>query len=187
MADEEVQGFAGLSFDDVKDAVGAVAGSGDEVAAAVSFVRDHGDDLVDLVAKLPELLASTAGALTEAADDVGKAAAFLTGGRNAGPGVQSLADVAGEALDACREELGSAKKLLDMVGSSFDKLPIPDGGIGDRVADAAKRFDTVGDRLADVAGQLRKLGEAVDSAGQGLANTSKKLEAGGNALSKFQG
>lgn len=184
MADE-IQGFAGLNFDDVKEAVGQVVGSGDEVAAAVNFVREHGDDLIDLVAKLPELLASTAGALSEAADDVGSAAAFLTGGRNAGPGVQSLAGAAGSALDACRDELGSATKLLDLVGNQFDKLPIPDGGIGDKIADAAKRFDTVGDRLAEVAAQLRDLGDAVDSAGHGLASTAKKLEAGGSALGKF--
>ncbi len=185
MADEQIKGFAGLNFDDVKEAVGAVVGSGDEVTAAVSFVRDHGDDLVELVGKLPELLAATAGALSEAGDDVGKAAAFLTGGRGAGPGVQSLAEVAGDALDACRDELGSAQKLLDTVGKQFDKLPIPDGGIGERVADAAQRFDAVGDRLAEVAEQLRRLGEAVDSAGQGLANTSRKLDAGGKALGRF--
>ncbi len=188
MADEEIQGFAGLG--DMKDAVGAVLGSTDDVGKAVAFVAEHGDDLVDLVRRLPELMASTASALTDASDDVSTAAAFLTGGkdssgRDAGVGVQSLAEVAGEALEACREELGSAKDLLDTVGRQFDKLPIPDGGIGERVTDAAQRFDKVGDRLAEVARQLRSLGEAVDSAGNGLASTAKKLDAGGKALAKF--
>ncbi|MEL7158172.1 MAG: hypothetical protein AAFN30_16455 [Actinomycetota bacterium] len=184
MADE-IQGFAGLNFDDVKEAVGAVVGSGDDVAAAVTFVREHGDDLIDLVGRLPDLLAATAQALTDAGDDVGRAAAFLTGGRDSGPGVQSLAGAAGDALDACRDELGSAQRLLDTVGKQFDKLPIPDGGIGDRLTDAATRFDRVGDRLAEVAGQLRQLGDAVDAAGHGLANTANKLEAGGSTLGRF--
>lgn len=188
MGDNEIQGFAGLSG--VKDAVGAVLGSGDEVADAVGFIREHGDDLVDLARRLPDLLSSTASALTDAAEDVASAAAFLTGGkdakgRDAGDGVQALAGVAGEALDACREELGSAKELFDLVARQFEKLPIPDGGIGERIGDAAARFDRVGDRLADVAGQLRRVGDAVDSAGQGLARTADKLDAGGQALARF--
>ena len=181
----EIKGFAGLDLGDVKDAVGAVMGSSDDVATAVAFVSEHGDDLIDFLGRLPELLASTASALTEAGDDVAAAAAFLTGGKGSGAGVKSLADVAGDALDTCRDELGSAKKLLDTVGKQFDRLPIPDGGIGDRFGDAAARFDSVGDRLGDVAEQLRKLGIAVDKAGHGLARTATKLENGGKALAAF--
>lgn len=188
MADDQIQGFAGLG--DMKDAVGAVLGSTDDVTAAVKFVAEHGDDIVALVRQLPALLESTSAALTDASDDVASAAAFLTGGkdakgRDAGAGVQSLAEVAGDALEACREELGSAKDLLEVVGRQFERLPIPDGGIGERVSDAATRFDRVGDRLGEVARQLRSLGLAVDRAGQGLADTAAKLEAGGNALAKF--
>ncbi|MEM7340322.1 MAG: hypothetical protein AAF467_16815 [Actinomycetota bacterium] len=180
-----VQGLGGFDLSDVSDAVGAMVGSSDDVAAAVRFVAEHGDDLVDLVGRLPELLASTAQALTEAGNDVSSAATFLTGGDDADDGVKNLAQVAGEALDACRRELGSAKRLLDTVGGAFEKLPIPDGGIGEKVADAAERFDAVGDRLADVADQLRKLGIAVDKAGHGLANTAEKLDRGGRALDTF--
>ena len=188
MADDQIKGFAGLGS--IKDAIDAVAGSTDEVSEVVGFVREHGDDIVDLVRRLPDLLAATAEALTDASDDVASAAAFLTGGkdargRDAGVGVQSLAGVAGDALDACREELGSAKELLDLVSDQFDKLPIPDGGIGDRIGDAAARFDRVGDRLAEVAGQLREVGDAVDKAGKGLARTAGKLEAGGTSLARF--
>jgi len=185
MAENEIQGFAGFDVDKMKDAVGAVLDSKDEVGSAVNFVRDHGDELIDLVGKLPELLASTAKALTDAANDVGDAADFLTGGKKTDRGVNALAGVAAEALDACRDELGSAKGLLETVGKAFDSLPIPDGGIGDRIGQTATRFDAVGDRLADVAGQLRKVGTAVDSAGKGLSRTAAKLEAGGSALNKF--
>ncbi len=185
MANDEIKGFAGLDFGQVKDAVGAVVGSGDDVAAAVGFVAEHGDDLIDLVGRLPELLSATASALTDAGDDVASAAAFLTGGRGAGDGVQAVAELASEALDVCRDELGSATKLLATVGKQFDKLPIPDGGIGERITDTAERFDTVGDRLGEVAEQLRRLGEAVDHAGHGLARTARKLDQGGKALGAF--
>ncbi len=185
MADEKIQGFAGLDLGDIKDAVGAVVGSGDDVADAVNFVREHGDDLVDFVRKLPELMSSTASALSDASEDVASAAAFLTGGKGSGDGVQALTELAGDALDVCRRELGSAQGLLDTVAEQFDKLPIPDGGIGEKIGDAAKRFDAVGDQLADVAQQLRKLGGAVDNAGHGLARTATKLDRGGQALAKF--
>jgi len=58
MADDEIQGFAGLGS--LKDAMSGVLGSTDEVADVVGFIREHGDDIVDLVRKLPDLLASTA-------------------------------------------------------------------------------------------------------------------------------
>ncbi|MDH4279068.1 MAG: hypothetical protein OEZ14_07900 [Acidimicrobiia bacterium] len=181
----EIQGFAGLDLDDVKSAVGAVVGSSDDVAGAVRFVAEYGDDIVDFIQRLPELLSSTASALSEAADDVAGAAAFLTGSPGKGDGVKAVANVAGEALDTCRSELASAQKLLDSVSKQFAKLPIPDGGIGDRIGDAAERFDRVGDRLAEVATQLRKMGLSVDRAGHGLARTADKLEKGGQALGRF--
>ena len=181
----QIQGFAGLDLGDVTEAVGAVIGSSDDVAAAVRFVTEYGDDVIDLIKRLPDLLASTASALTEAADDVAGAANFLTGAPGKGDGVRAVADLAGDALDVCREELGSAQKLLSTVARQFDKLPIPDGGIGDRIGDAADKFDRVGDRLAEVAVQLRKMGIQVDKAGQGLARTATKLERGGQALGKY--
>lgn len=183
--DNQIQGFAGLDLGQVKEAVGAVIGSGDDVASAVGFVAEHGDDIVDFVQRIPDLLASTATALTEAADDVAGAAAFLTGGKGAGDGVQAVAELAGDALETCRDELASAQNLLATVADQFEKLPIPDGGIGERIADAAQRFDHVGNRLADVATQLRKMGTSVDKAGHGLARTATKLEKGGKALGKI--
>ncbi len=93
MADE-IQGFGGFDLGKVKDAVGSVVGAGDEVAAAVAFVRDHGDDVIRLLGRLPELLTEAAGALSGASDDVSGAAAFLIGGESSGPGVKSVAGLA---------------------------------------------------------------------------------------------
>lgn len=183
--ENQIQGFAGLDLDDVKSAVGAVVGSSDDVAGAVRFVAEHGDEIIDFLQRLPELLASTSSALGEAADDVAAAAAFLTGSPGKGDGVKAVAEVAGDALDTCRSELASAQKLLAAVSKQFDKLPIPDGGIGERIGDAAERFDRVGDRLAEVATQLRKMGVSVDEAGHGLARTAGKLDKGGQALGRF--
>lgn len=185
--DDKIQGFGGfdLNLGKVKDAVTAAAGHTDDVTAAVVFVRDHGDELVDLVRKLPELLGSAAGALTGASNDVSAAASFLTGAPGSGPGVKSVAGLASDALDICRTELGDARKLFDAVANAFRHLPIPDGGIGERVGDAAQRFEVVGDKLAEVAEQLRHLGDAVDKAGHGLSATATKLEAGGAALNKL--
>lgn len=185
VANDEIQGFGGFDLENMKEVVNSALDSRDEVTAAVAFVREHGDEMIDLIRRLPELMAATSEALTDASDDVSSAADVLTGGKGAGPGVKALAGSASDALDACREELGSAKDLLDAVGNAFAKLPIPDGGIGGRVTEAADRFDTVGQRLAEVADQLRKMGGAVDKAGHGLADTASKLKAGGAALGRF--
>ncbi|MGI9605622.1 MAG: hypothetical protein ACR2P0_05735 [Acidimicrobiales bacterium] len=184
MAEEKPNALFGVTADQLKDLAGdVVGGGGNDITDAVKFVAQHGDDLIDLVGRLPELLSSTASALTEAADDVGAAAAFLTGGRNAGPGVQKLAEVASDALDTCRDELADAEALLRNVAGKFDRIPMVGDDIGEAMGDVAKRFDTVGDRLAQVAVQLRKLGGAVDSAGHGLSRTAAKLDTGGKALS----
>lgn len=212
--ESQIQAFAGLDAGRVKDVVSAVWDSKDEVAGAVAFVRDHGDEILDLVRKLPEYLSLTSKALTDAAEDVAGAAAFLTGGP--GPagkrtgGVLAVTQAAGEALDACRHELSDAKTLLDRVGAEFAKVPIPSvepkysevmgvriisglelgddkllASASERMGEIASRFDGVGERLAEVAEQLRKLGAAVDKAGDGLAGTATKLEAGGAALARF--
>ncbi len=187
MAEEKPNALFGVTADDLKDLAGSVVGdAGDsDVLKAVAFVRDHGDDVIDLVGRLPELLASTSSALTDAADDVSSAAAFLTGGRDSGPGVQRIAELAGDALETCRSELADAEGLLKDVAGMFDRVPMVGDDIRDLMESVAKRFDTVGDRLAEVAVQLRGLGGAVDSAGHGLSRTAAKLDSGGRALASF--
>ena len=210
----EIQSFAGVDADRVKDVVAAVWDHKDEVAAAVGFVREHGDDLVRLAARLPELLGSVSEFLTGAADDARSAAGFLTGagGHGADGGVKALAALAGEALDTCRTELASARDLLGKLGDELADVPIPsvrptysevlghklvtglDLGEGRllesasrRLRDGAERFDGVGAELAKVADVLRRIGGLVDDAGQGLAATAAKLEHGGKALGGLTG
>lgn len=214
-SDDRLQAFAGIDPDRVKDVVSAVWDHKDEVASAVGFVRDHGDDLVRLAGRLPELLASVSQFLTGAADDARSAAGFLTGDGAGGDdhgGVKALAALAGEALDACRTELASARDLLDKLGDELADVPIPsvrptysevlghklvtglDLGEGrlletasKRLRDGAERFDGVGSELAKVADVLRRIGGLVDHAGQGLASTAVKLERGGKALGGLTG
>lgn len=208
------QGFAGIDPDRVKDVVAAVWDHKDEVASAVGFVREHGDDLVRLAGALPALLGSVSEFLTGAADDARSAAGFLTGegAKGADGGVKALAALAGEALDTCRTELASARDLLDKLGDELAAVPIPsvrptysevlghklvtglDLGEGRlleaasrRLRDGAERFDGVGEELAKVADVLRRIGGLVDDAGQGLASTAAKLERGGKALGGLTG
>lgn len=202
----QVQSFAGLDAGRVADVISAVWEHRDDVAGAIEFVRDHGDDLVRLAARLPELLAATADFLTGAATDARSAATFLTGEGGSG-GVKALTGAAGSALDTCREELTGATAMLNRLGDELAGIPIPrvtptysevfgqrlvtglDVGGGNLLAPAtaqlhasAQRFEQVGAQLATVAEQLRRIGELVDHAGQGLSGTAGQLEQGGKAL-----
>ena len=202
----QIQSLAGLDADRVKDVVAAVWDHKDEVAGAVRFVREHGDDLVALAARLPALLAEAAEGLAGAGADARSAAAFLTGDGGKG-GVKALAELAGDALQKCREELTAARGLLDDLGGELDRVPIPsvrptysdvlghklitgldltDGRLleqaGKQVREGAARFDGVGEQLAKVADQLREIGALVERAGHGLAGTAAKLESGGKSL-----
>jgi hypothetical protein len=208
---EQVQSLAGLDTDRVKDVVAAVWDHKDEVAGAVAFVREHGDDLLALASQLPALLAAAAEGLAGAGSDARAAAAFLTGEGDHG-GVRALAGLAGDALKQCRTELAAARKLLDSLGDELDEVPIPsvrptysevlghrlitgldvaDGRLlepaSKRVREGAARFDGVGEQLANVADLLREIGDLVERAGQGLAKTAGKLESGGEALARFTG
>ena len=206
---EQIQSFAGVDPDRVKDVVAAVWDHKDEVAGAVRFVREHGDDLVALAARLPALLAAAAEGLAGAGADARAAAAFLTGEAGKG-GVKALAELAGDALEQCRTELAAARGLLDDLGGELDRVPIPsvrptysdvlghklitglelaDSKLleqaGKRVREGAARFDGVGEQLAKVADQLREIGDLVERAGHGLAGTAAKLESGGKSLAGF--
>lgn len=204
--DGQLQSLAGVDVDRVKDVVSAVWDHKDEVAGAVAFVRDHGEDLVALAARLPELLAKAADGLAGAGADARAAAEFLTGEGGKG-GVKALTELAGDALEACRHELSAARGLLDDLGQELDGVPIPsvrptysevlghrlitglelaDGKLleeaGKRVKEGAARFDGVGEQLAAVADRLREIGALVERAGHGLAGTAAKLESGGKSL-----
>lgn len=186
------QAFAGLDVGKLDDLVSSVWDHKDDVAGAVRFVRDHGDDLIALAAKLPELLASAATALGEAATDTRATASFLTGGSGGGSGgsggaesgVKALAQQAGHALDACRSELNAARGMLEKLAEALHGVPLI-GAAATTLQDGAAHFDGVGDQLAVVAEQLRSIGSLVDSAGEGLSRTADKLESGGRALSQF--
>jgi len=184
------QGFAGLDsvLDSAKvqDVVSAVWDHKDDVGAAVTFVRDHGDELMALAGRLPELFAAASTALSQAAGDTRTAAQFLTGrGGDASGGVKALSALAGDALDTCRHELTSAKDMLDGLASDLAGLPLIGGAAGQKLSDGAARFDAVGVQLAAVAEQLRTIGGLVDQAGAGLASTADRLDAGGAALATF--
>lgn len=218
------QPFAGIDTDRVNDVVAAVWDHKDDMAAAARFVRDHGDDLVSALGKLPQLFASAADYLGGAAQDARSAASFLTGETHPGDGtsdggeataghgggVKSLADVAGQALERCRDELAAARGMLDRLGAELEGVPIPsvtptysevlghrivtglDVGEGRLLASAseqirhgAERFAGVGDELAKVAALLRQIGGLVDQAGHGLADTAGKLEDGARSLATF--
>lgn len=75
----QIHSLAGLDADRVKDVVAAIWDHKDEVAGAVRFVREHGDDLVALAARLPALLAKVADQLREIGDLVERAGHGLAG------------------------------------------------------------------------------------------------------------
>lgn len=189
---DPVQSFAGLGKLDIgkldvgklDDLVSTVWDHKDEVADAVAFVRDHGDELIALAAKLPDLLASASAALTEAAADTRATATFLTGGDQVEHGVKALAQLAGEALETCRRELDDARGAMGKLASALGDVPLI-GAAAARLEDGAAHFDGVGVQLAAVAEHLRGIGDLVDRAGEGLARTADKLDGGGRALRSF--
>jgi hypothetical protein len=182
----ELQAFAGIDPGKVQDVVGAVWDHKDDVGSAVAFFRDHGDELLGLLGRLPQLFGSAASALGQAASDTRSAAQFLTGSGGGGDGVKGLAAAAGTALDTCRQELAGATKLFTDLASALGSLPMVGGALAP-LGDAAGRFDAVGAQLAVVAEQLRGIGGLVDQAGTGLASTADQLDAGSHALATFAG
>lgn len=200
--DTEVQGFAGLDPDRVKDVVSAVWDHKDDVASAVEFVRDHGDDLVRLAGKLPELLASVSEFLTGAADDARSAAGFLTGdggshGSDGGSdgGVKALAALAGQALEACRTELAAARHLLETLGDDLAAVPVPsvrptysevlghklvtglDLGEGRLLEPASKRLREGAERFDGVGTELGKVADLLRRIGGAVDEAGRGLAA----------
>jgi hypothetical protein len=156
------QSFAGQSFvgqgnldvGTLDDVVSAVWDHKDEVATAITFVRDHGDDLVKLASQLPDLLEKAAAALAEAAGDTRATAQFLTGAGTAGGGVKKLSEAAGDALETCRDELDDVRALVVKAADLLGRLPMMDD-IARSLANGVAHLDGAGTQLAAVAQSLR--------------------------------
>ena len=155
---------------DLKDMIG-------DITDVISFVREHGDDIVRWVKQTPELLGQAGHGLASAGAAAANAAGFLSGGDSP---VRGLVDVASRALDDCRDELVGAVELIgklagivggvhdgaaQQLASHGDRL----GGVAAGLSTVAEQFRLVGDRLGGTGDDLNRLGEHLQTTGTRLA------------------
>ena len=175
------------------------------------FIKDHGDDLVDMLERVPEILGKAGIGLSAAGSSAVKASGFLTGD-DGGVDVRELAETAASALNRCHDQLKGATDLLARLGDQIDDIKIPtlstshteimgfsvvtgiDLGESSIAGDAAGSLRSGADRLVDVAEDLQTvaekllgLGGAIGDAGADLRVVGGDLETSGTALVAMTG
>ena len=164
------------------DAVDFVWDNKDSIAAAVGFMQDNADELIDLGKRLPGFLANAGEALQTAGDGAHTASLMILG--EDGDGVRELATDAAEALERCRDELWAVMGLFDRAGNGLADLPVI-GDVANPLVDGAGRIGKVSDDLGSVARRLRGLGDQLTDAGEDLGWVGDSLGRSGVALQRF--
>lgn len=182
--------------DKITEVVGLVWENRDQFSAALDFVQEHGDELVDLLKRLPELLSTAGEALDAAGAGAETASVFLIGapigqgktGKTGPPAVAvtTLTETAADALDRCQNELHGVESMISGLGRQVDALGILPKSIRD-IGGGAHRIALVADDLATVADQLRHLGVSVNDAGADLGKVGEMLQYSGSALQSLTG
>ena len=151
----------------------------DEVQHVISFVREHGDDLVRLVQNTPKLLGDAGDGLVTAADAATNASGFLAGGDSP---IHSLVDVASDALDTCKDELHAAVEMVSRLAGIVHNLH---AGAAEELTEHAAKLGGVAEGLGSVATQFRLIGERLNSTGEDLAKMGGHLHSTGSRLAEM--
>ena len=150
---------------------------GDEIKDVIELVREN-RGMLEQLGKLPELFASFADGLEQAADQARAAGLALVGADGDDDGVRGkLLQVAESMGDLA----GSLDKGVGLIGDAADgigKVPLMDspakrlagaadelGSATDNVKDLAASMDTIADALATVGNALHKLGDHLAESG----------------------
>ncbi len=166
----------------------------DGLMQAVDFIAEHGEGLIDLLGRLPDILDRAGEALGTAAEAAIEASSFLTAGD--GLDADDIAGSAGMAMAVCQEHLSAVAGLLDRVGNELAGINVPAFDIersevmglsvvsgidvtSNRVAAGAARDVKAGAR------QLSEVAEALAAAGDGLGRLQSNLGAAGTRINSL--
>lgn len=163
----------------------------DGLMQAVDFITDHGEDLIDLLGRLPDILDRAGEALGTAAEAAVDASSFLTAGD--GLDADDIAGSAGKAMAVCQEHLSSVAKLLERVGDELGGIKVPAFDIERSEVmglSVVSGIDVKTNRVAagaarDVqasASQLAEVADALAAAGDGLGRLQSNLGAAGSRI-----
>jgi hypothetical protein len=172
--------------DSLGDVVRFVSENKEQLTRSLGFVRDHGDELLDLAGRLPELLGHAGSGIEAAGAAAQTASRFLTGGDGGNVGADGLLDFASVALERCRSLVADAGALVGTIGARVEKLPLVDDAAAALRA-SGERFDDLASQLAEVASRFTSLGQRLAEAGVDLDRAGSQLQVSGGALRSFAG
>lgn len=189
----------------IKEVVDLVLNNKDSLLDAVAFVRDHGDDLIDLMQRLPDILERAGSALATAGDAAMQASQFLVAGD--GVDADDVASAAATAIEVCTEHLGTVASLLGRVAGQLDDIRVPTLGVdrtemmginvvsgldvgskavargpADSIKNTSDQMQAVVGALADAGAGLAQLQANLGAAGEKIQSVAGEIERSGSAL-----
>jgi hypothetical protein len=137
----------------------------EQLTKLLELVRDHGDDLVEVVRRLSALLGRASSGVEAAGSAAQSASRLLAGGLSEAPGADAVVAFAAGSLERGRALVADAGGLLRSVSERLDRVPLADeaasamrsGGarvdeLAEQLAEVAQRLGVLGRRLGDVGG-----------------------------------
>ena len=186
-ASKNAGGVIGADVGKTADLVSDLWDKRDEILHAISWVKDHGDDLIHFMQHVPELL----GKVGDAMDGAGKAAHTASGflglvghpAEDGGDTVANLAHLAGSSLSRAQTHIGSVAKVLAEIGEHFDGIPLVGKAVSDKTNEGSHLIGSFSAEMSDIAQKLAHLAERVGvvsghlgHVGNGLVDSSTMLK-----------
>ncbi len=158
------------SLDQVMETVDLVLKNKTSLLKAIDFIQEHGDELLDLMARLPDILGRAGAALAE-----------------------DLTRNAARAIEECHDHLASVGRLVARIAQEVGDLAIPSFAVEQReimglsvvsgidiksrplAAGPAADLASSAQTLAEVAAALSKVSSGLGTLGGGLAATGARL------------
>ncbi len=171
----------------VTDLVNDLWDKRDDIISAIGWVKDHGDDLVNFMQKLPSMLGEVGGSMDTAGKAAHTASNFLVGTAEAGgSSVQELMGLAASALGRAQDQIGSTAQTLLQLGSQFDNVPLL-GQPAAKVREGAGFIVSMTSELAEIGQKLAELGSRLGDVGHNLNDVGDGLSRSGSTLRGFAG
>lgn len=193
--------------DKIGEVVSLVWENREAITTVIEFVQGHKDQIMEVVSRLPEMLATTGSGIAAAGASAVQASGLLTGSDDDDMSARRLAEIAADALDTCRAELVKAAGLVGRVGDQVDALKIPsvspkyteimgfnvvtgvdigemsllDDAVGE-LREGAGTIEGISGSLAEVSKHLRVLGSRLTDAGADLDKVGAQLQESGGLM-----
>ena len=169
--------------DSLGDAIEFFAANRDQMTKALGFMHDHGDEILELIRAVPDILGQAGAGIEAAGKAATTASRFLSGDGDSLTADRALT-AASATLDRCQGLVGDVARLVAAIGDRFSGIPFV-GEATEVLRQGGQCVDDVARQLGDASTMIGRLGTQLGEAGSDLNQAGQQLASSGAALRQF--